>query len=90
MQSFTIICLIVAAMVAMAVIGWISFATFEDGASVTINTKEMKEDVSEIAEKGEELIDKATVSSQKILEQSEESKTPQTKSEVEKQESVPQ
>ncbi|QDU09805.1 hypothetical protein [Gimesia aquarii] len=82
MQSFTVILLIIVAMLAMAIVGWISFATFEDGATITINTKEMQEDTEAAIDKSEEFVEKAARKGRKLINQSNHPESSQTESDT--------
>lgn len=79
MNSFTVILMIAVTIIAMAFVGWISFTTFEDGASININTTEIKKDAETIAEKSENLIENTADKGQDFIKSSDGSKPAQRK-----------
>jgi len=89
MQNVIIILLIIIAVVAMVFGGWVSFSNVDDSATMTIHKKEVKQDTEEAVQKGAELIEKATDQGRKLIDQDENSQSPQTDSESSKQVETP-
>ncbi len=74
MQNLIIVILIIVAVVAMVLGGWISFSNFDDDATMTIHKNEVNHDTEEAVQKGEEFIEKAADQGRKLIDQSEDSR----------------
>jgi hypothetical protein len=57
MKAFLVIVVVIVA--AMALLGWLTFSGSTDRASISIETKEIKEDVGRAVESGKEYSEKA-------------------------------
>ncbi|QDU49243.1 hypothetical protein [Gimesia panareensis] len=69
MQNSTIILLIVVAVVAMVLGGWISFTDSGDSASMTIHKDKMKQDTEAAVEQGEEFLKDTTDEGKQLIDQ---------------------
>ncbi|QDV17517.1 hypothetical protein Pan153_21700 [Gimesia panareensis] len=69
MQNSTIILLIVVAVVAMVLGGWISFTDSGDSASMTIHKDKMKQDTEAAVEQGEEFLKDTTDKGKQLMDQ---------------------
>ena len=61
--------IIVVAVMAMVLCGWLTFATSDEAVSITIDKAEVKKDTSKAVEVGEKLLDKVSESTQDSEEQ---------------------
>ncbi len=64
MRTF-IVALIV--LIAMAFAGWISFSNSGDRATITIDTKEIRQDTKQAADKAKEVIEEASQKGREII-----------------------
>ena len=71
MRSIIIIVLILVALVAMVLGGWISFSDKDDSASMTIHKNEVKKDTEEAVQKGEDLVKDAAREGRKLIDKAE-------------------
>lgn len=67
MKSSSLILIIIVTILLMMFAGWLTFEAYSGGASVTIDTNEMKKDTEKAIEKGEELIEKAKEKGDKLI-----------------------
>ena len=63
---------IVAIILGMALLGWMSFDRSGDGASATVNTEKIQNDTQAAVEKGEELFDEAVGKGKKLIDSADE------------------
>ncbi|QDV49781.1 hypothetical protein Enr17x_18020 [Gimesia fumaroli] len=75
MQNLIVIILIIVAVVAMVLGGWVSFADLDESSTITIHKDEVKKDTESALEKGESLLDDATQQSRDLIGQTKDSKT---------------
>ncbi|QDT90216.1 hypothetical protein [Gimesia algae] len=71
MQNVIIIVLIIVAVAAMVLGGWISFAEMDDSATMTIHKNEVKKDTEQAVKKGEEFVEDAAREGRKLLDNTE-------------------
>ena len=71
MKATTLIIWLIIGIICMAFAGWITFDSYSGGASVELNTNEMKKDTDEVIRKGEELIDKASEEGEDLIDNEE-------------------
>lgn len=67
MQNVIIIVLIIVAIVAMVLGGWVSFADRDDSATITIHKNEVEEDTEQAVKKGEEIVQDAAREGRKLF-----------------------
>lgn len=72
MQNFVIIVLIIVAVVAMVLGGWISFADMDNSATITVHKDEVKKDTEQAVKKSEEFIEDAASEGRKLIDKTEE------------------
>lgn len=68
MSNTTVVILIIVAVAAMALGGWISFTDSGDSASMTIHKEKMKEDTKAAVEQGEEFLESAADKGENLIE----------------------
>ena len=78
MQNLIVIILIIVAIVAMVLGGWVSFADLNESSTITIYKDEVKKDTESALEKGKALIEDATQQGRDLIDQTQDSKKDQT------------
>ena len=53
-----VILIVLAIVIVLVLIGWVSFGTTDSGASVSVDTDQIQQDTGEVIERGGELIEK--------------------------------
>ena len=71
MQNVTIVILIIVAIIAIVLGGWISFADMDDSATMTFHKSEVKKDTEQAVKKGEELVKDAAREGRKLIDNTE-------------------
>jgi len=62
-----VIAIIVAVVLGMTFVGWLTFDRSDDGASATIRTEEIRKDTKTAVQEGEQLLDEAVEKGKQAL-----------------------